>query len=176
MKDSYFYLPDDKKDRLVILYEKPTMESNLTVSTHKTNQYFPIAGHKRYFSGGAGLVGTIEDYGRFCLMLLNGGEFNGHRILGKNTLEMMTTNQIGDLNVWDSGNKFGLGIEIMTEQGKAFIPGSVGSFKWGGIYSTDYLIDPAEDLVCLVYTNSFPNAFWQITSFYRPLVYQALIE
>jgi len=176
MKDSYFYLPDDKKDRLVILYEKPTMESNLTVSEHKTNQYFPIAGHKRYFSGGAGLVGTIEDYGRFCLMLLNGGEFNGHRILGKKTLEMMTTNQIGDLNVWASGDKFGLGFEIVTEQGIAFIPGSVGSFKWGGIYSTDYLIDPAEDLVCLVYTNSFPNAFWKITSFYRPLVYQALIE
>jgi CubicO group peptidase (beta-lactamase class C family) len=174
MKDSYFYLPDEKKDRLVTLYEKPTMESSLMVSAHNTNQDFPVAGHKRYFSGGAGLVGTIEDYGRFCMMLLNGGEFNGHRILGKKTLEMMTTNQIGDLNVWDSGNKFGLGFEIMTEKGKALIPGSVGSFKWGGIYSTDYLIDPAEDMVCLVYTNSFPNAFWQVTSLYRPLVYQAL--
>jgi CubicO group peptidase (beta-lactamase class C family) len=111
MKDSYFYLPEDKKDRLVTLYEKPNMESKLVVSAHRTNQDFPVAGHTRYFSGGAGLVGTIEDYGRFCLMLVNGGEFNGHRILGKKTIEMMTTNQIGDLNVWKSSNKFGLGFE-----------------------------------------------------------------
>lgn len=176
MKDSYFYLPDDKMDRLVTLYEKPTMESKLVVSAHKTNQDFPVAGYKRYFSGGAGLVGTIEDYGRFCLMLLNGGEFNGHRILGKKTIGMMTTNQIGDLNLWDSFNKFGLGFEITTEKGVAIIPGSIGSFKWGGIYSTDYLIDPKEDMVCLVYTNVLPNAFWQFTQLYRPIVYQAMVE
>jgi CubicO group peptidase (beta-lactamase class C family) len=174
MKDSYFYLPDDKKDRLVTLYEKPTFESKLAVSANETNQNFPVSGYKRYFSGGAGLVGTIEDYGRFCLMLLNGGEFNGQRILGKKTIEMMTTNQIGDLNVWESGDKFGLGFEIITPQGAAMIPGSVGSFKWGGIYSTEYLIDPKEDMVCLVYTNVFPNAFWQFTQLYRPIVYQAL--
>jgi CubicO group peptidase (beta-lactamase class C family) len=174
MKDSYFYLPDDKKDRLVTLYEKPTMDSKLALATNKTNQEFPIAGHKKYFSGGAGLVGTIEDYGRFCLMLLNGGEFNGHRILGRKTIDMMTTNQIGDLMVWEGGNKFGLGFEITTELGVAKIPGSVGSFKWGGIYSTEYLIDPKEDLVCLVYTNSLPNAFSKVTSYYRPLIYQAL--
>jgi CubicO group peptidase (beta-lactamase class C family) len=176
MKDSYFYLPDDKKDRLVTLYEKPTMDSKLALATNKTNQEFPVAGHKKYFSGGAGLVGTIEDYGRFCLMLLNGGEFNGHRILGRKTIDMMTTNQIGDLAVWEGGNKFGLGFEITTEQGVALIPGSVGSFKWGGIYSTEYLIDPKEDLVCLVYTNSLPNAFSKVTRYYRPLIYQALEE
>ena len=176
MKDSYFYLPDDKMDRLVTLYEKPTMENKLVVSAQKTNQDFPLAGYKRYFSGGAGLVGTIEDYGRFCLMLLNGGEFNGHRILGKKTIGMMTTNQIGDLNIWDSFNKFGLGFEITTEKGVAIIPGSIGSFKWGGIYSTDYLIDPKEDMVCLVYTNVLPNAFWQFTQLYRPIVYQAMVE
>lgn len=176
MKDTYFYLPDDKKDRLVTLYEKLTMESKLSVSTNKTNQDFAVNGHKRYLSGGAGLVGTIEDYGRFCLMLLNGGEFHGYRILGKKTIEMMTANQIGDLTMWGGSNKFGLGFEIMTDKGKAMIPGSVGSFKWGGVYSTDYLIDPAEDMVCLIYTNSFPNAFWQVTSFYRQLVYQAMEE
>jgi CubicO group peptidase (beta-lactamase class C family) len=87
---------------------------------------------------------------------------------------MMTTNQIGDLNVWESGDKFGLGFEIITQQGTALIPGSVGSFKWGGIYSTEYLIDPKEDMVCLVYTNVYPNAFWQFTQLYRPIVYQAL--
>ena len=174
MKDTYFYLPDDKKDRLVTLYEKPTMAGPLILSTNKNNQEFPIAGHKKYFSGGAGLVGSIEDYGRFCLMLLNGGEFNGNRILGRKTIDLMTRNQIGDLEVWGSGNKFGLGFEITTEEGAALIPGTVGAFKWGGVYSTEYLIDPKEEMVCLVYTNSFPNAFWQFTHVYRPLVYQAL--
>jgi len=174
MKDSYFYLPDDKKERLVTLYEKPAPESKLVSSANTTNQEFPVAGYKKYFSGGAGLVGTIEDYGRFCLMLLNGGEFNGHRVLGRKTIDMMTSNQIGDLKVWDSGNKFGLGFEIVTEQGAAMIPGSIGSFKWGGIYSTDYLIDPKEDMVCLVYTNCLPTVFWQFTRLYRPLIYQAL--
>ncbi|MBN2274398.1 MAG: beta-lactamase family protein [Bacteroidales bacterium] len=174
MKDTYFYLPEEKKDRLVTLYEKPTIDSKLKVASSQLNQFFPVSGHKKYFSGGAGLVGTIEDYGRLCLMLLNGGEFNGQRILGRKTIEMMISNQIGNLAVWGSGNKFGLGFEIITEQGAAKIPGSVGSFKWGGAYATDYLIDPAEEMICLVYTNSMPNAFWQITHLYRPLIYQAL--
>ncbi len=174
MKDTYFYLPDEKRDRLVTLYEKPTMESPLVVASNKINREYPVAGHKKYFSGGAGLVGTIEDYGRFCLMLLNRGEFNGNRILGRKTIDLMTRNQIGDLEVWSNGNKFGLGFEVTSEKGVALIPGSVGAFKWGGIYSTEYLIDPQEDLVCLVYTNSYPNAFWQFTHIYRPLVYQAL--
>ncbi|MBN1416959.1 MAG: beta-lactamase family protein [Bacteroidales bacterium] len=174
MEDTYFYLPDEKMERLVTLYEKASLDSKLVTSTHPTNQEFPIKGHKKYLSGGAGLVGTIEDYGRFCMMLLYGGEFNGQRILGEKILELMTTNQIGDLFLGESHNKFGLGFEIITEQGASLIPGSVGSFKWGGAYSTDYLIDPKEDLVCLVYTNALPNAFWQVTHYYRPLIYQAL--
>jgi CubicO group peptidase (beta-lactamase class C family) len=176
MKDTYFYLPDEKKDRLVTLYEKPGMNTPLVAATNTTNQNFPIAGSKKYFSGGAGLVGSIEDYGRFCQMLLNGGEFNGQRILGRKTIDIMTTNQIGDKEVWESGNKFGLGFELITEKGNALIPGSIGSFKWGGIYSTDYIIDPKENLFCLVYTNSYPNAFWQLTKSYRILLYQALVD
>ncbi len=174
MKDTYFYLPDDKIERLVKLYEKTDMKGPLKLSEDINNQLFPIAGAKKYFSGGAGLVGTIEDYARFCQMLLNGGEFNNSRILGRKTIELMTSNQIGDLAVWNTGNKFGLGFEIITEKGNALIPGSVGSFKWGGAYSTDYIIDPAEDLICLVYTNCYPTAFKEITYYYRVLLYQAL--
>jgi CubicO group peptidase (beta-lactamase class C family) len=174
MKDTYFYLPDDKKERLVKLYEKSDLKSPLKLSENINNQLFPVAGAKRYFSGGAGLVGTIEDYARFCQMLLNGGEFNNSRILGRKTIDLMITNQIGDLTVWNTGNKFGLGFEIITEKGNALIPGSVGSFKWGGAYATDYIIDPSEDLICLVYTNCFPNAFKEITYYYRTLLYQAL--
>lgn len=174
MKDTYFYLPDDKKERLVKLYEKSDLNSPLKLSENINNQLFPVAGAKRYFSGGAGLVGTIEDYARFCQMLLNGGEFNNNRILGRKTIDLMITNQIGDLTVWNTGNKFGLGFEIITDKGNALIPGSVGSFKWGGAYATDYIIDPAEDLICLVYTNCYPNAYREITYYYRVLLYQAL--
>ncbi len=174
MSDTYFYLPDDKKERLVKLYEKPDINSPLKLSENISNQLFPLAGAKRYFSGGAGLVGTIEDYARFCQMLLNGGEFNNSKILGRKTIELMVANQIGDLTVWNTGNKFGLGFEIITEKGNALIPGSVGSFKWGGVYATDYIIDPSEDLICLIYTNCFPNAFKEITYYYRTLLYQAL--
>ena len=101
--------------------------------------------------------------------------FNGKQIVGRKTVELMTTNQIGDLEVWDTGNKFGLGFEIVTEKGVAKIHGSVGAFKWGGAYSTDYIIDPTEDLIMLIYTNVLPFANPDINKRFRIMVYQALV-
>jgi len=123
---------------------------------------------------GAGLVGTIEDYAKFCQMLLNGGTFNGKKILGRKTIDLMTCNQIGEKEVWDSKNKFGLGFEIITEKGVSQLPGSIGSFKWGGAYSTDYIIDPKEDLILLIYTNVLPFANPDINKRFRIMAYQAL--
>ncbi len=143
MKDTYFYLPENKVKRLVTLYSKDSLTGSLYKSRSIDNQTYPYAGDQKYFCGGAGLVGTIEDYAKFCQMLLNGGTFNGKKILERNTIDMMTTNQIGEKEVWDSQNKFGLGFEIITEKGATQLPGgSVGSFRWGGAYSTDYMVDP----------------------------------
>ena len=175
MKDSYFYLPKIKAARLVTLYAKDSLHTPLYVSNNQANQTYPVAGAQQYLSGGAGVVGTIEDYARFCTMLLQGGSFNGKQILGRKTIELMTTNQIGDLEVWDTHDKFGLGFQLITGKGVAQMPGSVGAYKWGGMYSTDYIIDPKEDLVMLIYTNAFPFANPDINKRFRVMVYQALM-
>ena len=175
MKDSYFYLPKQKVNRLVTLYAKDSLHTPLYVSKNEANQTYPIAGAQQYFSGGAGVVGTIEDYARFCTMLLNGGSFNGKQLLGRKTIELMTTNQIGNLEVWDSRDNFGLGFQLITEKGVAQLPGSVGAYKWGGMYSTDYIIDPKEDLLMLIYTNAYPFANPDINKRFRVMVYQALM-
>jgi CubicO group peptidase (beta-lactamase class C family) len=107
---------------------------------------------------------------------LNGGSFKGEQLLGRKTIDLMKTNQIGEYEVWDRQNKFGLGFELNTEKGAALLPGSVGSFGWGGMYSTDYLIDPAEDLIMLIYSNVNPFFSPDINKRFKVLVYQALID
>jgi len=177
MADTYFYLTEEKQDRLVSLYTKPSPEDALKLSDHPQNTVFPIEGAMTYFSGGAGLVGTIQDYARFCQMLVNGGEFNGNRILALKTIEMMTRNQIGELEVWDRKNKFGLGFEIMSEAGVQELPGSVGAFKWGGVYATDYFIDPEEELIFLFYTNIHPFHYYdELFHRCRIMTYAAMVE
>ena len=176
MADSYFYLPKEKAGRLVTLYAKDSLHNALYVSKDVANQTYPNGGAQQYFSGGAGVVGTIEDYAKFCTMLLNNGNFNGKQLLGRKIIELMTTNQIGDLEVWDTADKFGLGFEIFTEKGVAKMPGSVGAYKWGGAYSTDYIIDPKEDLIMLIYTNVLPFANPDVNKRFRIMVYQALVS
>jgi CubicO group peptidase (beta-lactamase class C family) len=174
MTDTYFYLPDDKKDRLVRLYEKPVANSPLIPSRSAEMDRFPVDGPRSYYSGAGGLCGTIGDYAKFCQMLLNGGEFNGKRIISKKTVELMTRNQIGDLHIWN-GDKFGFGFEIMGEGGLQNILGSEGSYRWAGMYSTDYMIDPVEDMIILTFTNIYPNAHNdEFTHRFRNVVYQAL--
>jgi CubicO group peptidase (beta-lactamase class C family) len=174
MIDTYFYLPDGKKDRLVKLYEKPFADSALKPCHLRNMDRFPVEGPATYFSGAGGLCGTIEDYARFCQMLLNGGEFNGKRIISRKTIEMMTRNQIGDLQIWN-GDKFGFGFEIMGNGSLQNLLGSAGSYRWAGMYSTDYMIDPLEDLIILTFTNVYPNVhFDEFTQRFRNIVYQAL--
>jgi CubicO group peptidase (beta-lactamase class C family) len=151
MKDTCFYLPESKAGRLVELYQKTDRQSTLQLADNNLFRTFPIAGAKTYFSGGAGLVGAIEDYARFCQMILNKGECNGRRILSRKTVELMVRNQIGEANVRGSGDKFGLGFQIYTRGQNTLrgANGSEGTLKWGGMYCTDYNIDPSEDLIFL---------------------------
>ncbi|MGB9747130.1 MAG: serine hydrolase domain-containing protein [Bacteroidales bacterium] len=176
MKDTWFYLPEKDYPRLVTLYGKEHPDSLLKLSENDLFQTYAVSGAKTYFSGGAGLVGTIEDYARFCQMLLNKGTFNGKHILSRKTIDIMTMNQIGDFGVWGGENKFGLGFEIMTENFNRHILGSVGSFKWGGMYYTDYLIDPQEDMIFLFFTNVYPYAGPDLHQYFRIMVYQALTD
>ncbi len=175
MKDTYFYLPDSKANRLVELYAKPTADSPLAVSQSASMRNYPVSKAKSYFSGGAGLVSTIGDYAKFCQMMLNQGEFNGTRLLGRKTVEMMTRNQIENLEVWERQDKFGLGFQVFTDRSRYGDQATVGAFAWGGAYCSEYTIDAKEELICLVFTNVLPYAQGdEVTRKFRVLVYQAL--
>lgn len=172
MNSTWFYLPESEYNRYVSLYGRPSAEDPLEYSLHPVFQDFAVSGAKMYFSGGAGLCGTIEDYARFCQMMLNGGEFNNHRILSPKTVELMLRNHLPESENW----QFGLGFHIYNEKDASKNLGSVGAFKWGGMYYTDYLIDPVEDMVMLIYTNVFPYRGPDVHTQFRNLAYQAIIE
>jgi CubicO group peptidase (beta-lactamase class C family) len=176
MSDTYFYLPENKKQRLVELYSKEKESDPLTVSKNDTFRLYPVAGAKTYFSAGAGMVSTALDYAKFCQMLLNGGTFNNKQILNKRTIDLMTRNQIGDLEVWDRKDKFGLGFDIVTNYSLYGDLASVGSYGWGGAYCSNYLIDPKEEVVIQLFTNVLPYVYGlEINQKLKILVYQALL-
>lgn len=177
MKDTYFYLPAEKQNRLATLYTEDstrhvqkapaTMEINGTFLSNYPNT------NGTYFSGGGGLASTAYDYAVFMQMLLNNGVYNGKRILSRNTVRMMTTNQIGDLRL-GHGNTFGLGFELVTPQGSAFSPRPEGSYSWGGMFSSSYWIDPKEKIVAQLFLQLYPNSHSDIHEKFKVLTYQAL--
>lgn len=177
MKDTYFFLPDAKANRLVELYSKAKPEDKLSVHTNEVFRNFAVSGAKTYYSGGAGLVGTVEDYARFCQMILNGGIFNGKQIVSRKTIDMLSQNQIGNYQVWDRKDKFSFGLQIITDQSLYADITTVGALTWSGLYCTEYTIDPKEDLILLVFTNVHPYAHYQqFVRKFRIGVYQALID
>ena len=169
MNDTYFYLPSTKADRLV----KVITEDNNHHLSNLTSEFvnYPLT-TGTYYSGGAGLSSTIKDYATFLQMLLNGGEYNGKRLLARRTVELMTSNQIGNLSV--GRDKFGLGFQVTTEYGQARLGVSEGSFSWGGYFGTTYWADPKEHLVCLLFMQQSPLSHGEIQDKFRALVYQTL--
>lgn len=175
MKDTYFYLPKEKQNRLVSLYTHTNGQLKEAEAVTQINgtfyRDFPNM-NLQMFSGGGGLSSTIMDYGIFLQMMLNGGEYNGKRILSRNTVRMMTQNQIGDLN--NGVNKFGLGFGITTERGSARIPTNIGTFDWGGMFATTYWVDPKERLVGLFFQNAYPTEHGDVGERFKVLAYQAI--
>ena len=169
MEDTWFYLPEEKHSRLV---QVNTEDANRNVIP-MPQEYVDYPLRKgTYFSGGAGLSSTTKDYATFLQMLLNMGEYNGKRLLASRTVELITSNQIGDLNV--GKDKFGLGFEITTEDGQAVLGISEGSFAWGGYFGTTYWADPEERLVCLLFMQQSPLSRGEIQNKFKAMVYQAL--
>ena len=169
MNDTYFYLPASKYDRLVKVTSEDKNHKLVNSSSAFVN--YPLA-EGTYYSGGAGLSSTIKDYATFLQMLLNKGEYNGKRLLARRTVELMTTNQIGDLPL--GMDKFGLGFEITTAIGQSKLGISEGSFAWGGYFATTYWADPKERLVCLLFLQQSPFSHSEITDKFRAMVYQTL--
>ena len=176
MNDTYFYLPSSKYNRLVHLYVEE--DGKLThPDAIKQNGEFIVdypAKPGTYYSGGAGLSSTVLDYAIFLQMLLNGGEYNGKRILSRNTVRMMTMNQIGDLS--NGVNKFGLGFGITTERGSSLLPTPEGVFEWGGAFATTYWADPKEKLIALIYRQLWGTTQRDIPNKFKVLVYQAIVD
>jgi CubicO group peptidase (beta-lactamase class C family) len=179
MKDTYFNLPAAKGSRLVNFFQQDStglIKKQDKVFGGSLDMNYPLQ-KTGYFSGGGGLSSTIHDYAVFLQMLLNGGEYNGTRLLAHNTVRMMTMNQIGDLFV-DLGvkteNKFGFGFSITTENGSRLGPSQAGTYSWGGVFSTSYWVDTKEDMIVLIYRQMWGPHVADTDKAFKPLVYQAI--
>jgi CubicO group peptidase (beta-lactamase class C family) len=182
MKDTYFFPPEEKTDRLAAVYRqaedgqlKKVSEEPIVQGSFVYSIDYPYHGPRRYFSGGGGLCSTAPDYMRFCQMLLNGGEFNGVRLLSRKTVELMTTNHIGGLLAWQQ-QKFGLGFFILTDPGKSNLNASPGSYGWGGFFTTRFLIDPREQLIAISMTQLLPGHDLPINDVVPILAAQAIAD
>ena len=174
MKDTYFYLPQNKANRLVEVQSKQDGEWKIFPNTFYDTHY-PIKGKMKFFSGGAGLSSTVKDYAIFLQMYLNGGEYNGIRLLSRTTVDAILSNQIGDLWGDKGDNAFGLAFNLVTEYGKAKGGnGGLNTFSWGGYFNTQYFADPEEDIIGLIFKQT-QGPVTDVTSWKFPiLIYQAL--
>lgn len=173
MNDTWFYLPAEKHARLVPLYTG--REGKLQKATGNTYDnvdpdYPKLKGS--YFSGGAGLSSTVEDYAKFLQLFLNYGQLNGTRLLSRKTVELMLTNQVGSINA----SPFGLGFGLETAANDHTSVVSLGSFSWGGAFNTHYWADPKEKLIGLIFTNIYETAHWSIGEKFKVLTYQAISD
>jgi len=136
-----------------------------------------VNGPRKSFSGGAGLLSTAEDYGAFLQMMLNGGTLNKKRIISQNTVNLMTVDHIGGIDLpWENGLGFGLGFYILKDLGARGTPGSVGEYGWVGAYHSIYWVDPKEALVVVYFTQLIPAQDIDDHDKLRTLIYQAIID
>jgi len=181
MKDTYFFLPKEKQARLVSLYSqgnnKMSLQDSLISLNGTFSRDFPKTNNGTYFSGGAGLSSTAYDFALFGQMLLNGGELNGKRILSPATIQIMISNQIGELLMWGDANKtrrFGLGFGILTDYAERTLMIPAGSYGWDGMFASHYWTDPKNKMVVVFMRNIWPTEHWDYGDRIKPLIYQAL--
>ena len=184
MVDTDFWVPAEKLDRFAANYtRKPDGELGLIDDPRDSPRYNampPVA------SGGGGLCSTAHDYIRFCQFMLNEGELDGVRLLGRKTVELMTSNHLpGDMAEMGQptfsespyyGIGFGLGFSIMLDPAKAHILGTPGEFAWGGAASTAFWCDPEEDMAVVFLTQLMPSSTYPVRRELRVLAYQAIVD
>ncbi len=178
MKDTYFYPPDNKLDRLATAYtyysdkglnrfpDTPIKEGNFSYSADYASR-----GPKKLFSGGAGLVSTAMDYARFCQMMLDGGKLGNTRLLSRKTVELMTHDQLGKIGP-DQG--FGLGFGVLGVKKPLAELGSPGEFTWGGFFYTAFTVDPKEQMIVIFMAQLHPAGDLTLDSEVNVLAYQAI--
>ena len=172
MRETWFYPPESQSPRLATVYTR-TDAGLVRAAEGSKGQGDYITGPRVSYSGGAGLISTARDYARFLQMLANGGELGGVRILGPRTVELMTSDH-ADTLFSRNGMGFGLGFEILENPGRAGQYGNPGRFGWGGAYTTNYWVDPRDDLVVVFMTQLLPNPSLDLPDRLRAMVYQAV--
>ncbi len=172
MNDTAFSVPEEKTDRYATLYE-PAEDGGIQVIENAPVSSGPLS---FFHSGGAGLQSTAADYLRFCQMLLNDGELDGVRLLGRKTVELIRMNHISD--DWQplerTGCGFGLGFAVVTDVAETQGPGSLGTYSWGGLASTTFWIDPVEELIGILMTQLIGDSPFHAQ--FRVLTYQAITD
>ncbi len=187
MVDTGFYVPPEKLDRFAACYDYAQDENggDTFVSTnHSSNDRYDS--RPQFLSGGGGLVSTISDYLRFTQMMLNKGALGGQRILGRKTIELMTSNHLPNnsdlagmgMPVFSEtpfdGIGFGLGVSVVLDPAASQILGSAGEYAWGGLASTAFWIDPVEEMVVIFLTQLIPSSSYPIRRELRVLTNQAI--
>jgi CubicO group peptidase (beta-lactamase class C family) len=176
MKDTHFYLPQNKVNRLATVYaanaDKP-LERAPEAGYNGQGAY--VNGPRKSFSGGAGLLSTATDYAKFLQMMLNKGVFNGVRLLSPKTVELMTVNHLGKVT-FRAGEGFGLGYSVLINLGERGTPGTEGEYGWGGAYGSTYWVDPKENLVVVYFKQLIPTNNLDDQSKLRALIYQAIVK
>ena len=183
MNDTDFFVPEAKQESFAATY---------IFDRQRRLNLYPDEEGKRFLSppplasGGGGLVGTAPDYLRFCRFVLNGGTLDGVRLLGRKSLALMMANHLpGDLASMGqprfsessyTGIGFGLGFSVMLDPARAQILGTPGEVAWGGLASTSFWIDPAEDLAVVLLAQLIPSSALPIRRELRVLSYAALVD
>jgi len=183
MVDTDFFVPESKHDRFSANYQAGAGGKLEVIDDPTKSRYLKP---RTVNSGGGGLVSTASDYLRFCKFMLNKGELDGVRLLGRKTVELMTMNHLkGDMADmgtprWSEstaeGIGFGLGFSVTLDPAKAHIVGSRGEFSWGGAASTTFWCDPAEDMAAVMLTQLMPSSTYPLRRELRVLAYQAIVD
>jgi CubicO group peptidase (beta-lactamase class C family) len=183
MSDTAFFAEGDAAERLAVLYTPDPATGRI----RPLEQFGRAALRKpKFLSGGGGLVSTAGDYHRFAQMLLGRGEFEGVRLLGSRTVDYMTTNHLPDgrdiasfghpISEPDEGVGFGLGFSVVLDPARHKTLSSAGEFAWGGAASTNFWVDPAEDLTVVLMTQLLPSTSLPIRPRLTALVQQAIVD
>ncbi len=186
MVDTDFFVPEDKLDRLMACYMRSPVGDNTIMVDGRGAGTLAYKAQPIWLNAGGGLVSTLRDYHRFCLMLLHGGSLDGARLLSPKTIEFMRLNhlpdgqtlkQMGDKTFSEvrfEGSGFGLGGSVTTSLADTMMPGSAGSYSWGGLANTFFWIDYEEELIAIQATQMMPTGVFPIRPQFQQLVYAAI--
>ena len=168
MTDTGFYVPADRLSRAAQPWQMP--------EAPPMTPRFDVAQKPRFESGGGGLTSTMDDYLRFAIMVADGGEFAGKRLLGSKTIDFMTVDHTGARPGRPPGLGFGLGFEVRTSVGDSGLPGSLGEYGWAGNAGTLFWIDPKEQLIAIYMVQVDDGIRIMLRNQFRTMVQSAIIN